>query len=65
LSSAVKSRSAESFPLPIKTLDAIHIASALAYREQRNESLIVFSYDRGFNRCAEALGFTVPFDVES
>ncbi len=62
LSPKVKKRSTEAFPVTIKTLDALHISSALAFQEAReSESLLIFSYDRGMNRCAKALGFTAPF----
>ena len=62
LSPAVKKRSTEAFPVTIKTLDALHISSALAFQEaSQSESLLIFSYDNGMNRCAKSLGFTVPF----
>ena len=62
MSTSVKRRAAEAFPVVVKTLDALHLASALAYADARpGETLEVFSYDRGFNRCASALGFSTPF----
>lgn len=62
LSPKVKKRSAEAFPVIIKTLDALHLSSALFFQEARQEeSLIIFSYDVGMNRCAKSLGFSVPF----
>ncbi|OQY34331.1 MAG: hypothetical protein B6241_04935 [Spirochaetaceae bacterium 4572_59] len=65
LSPKIKTRAAETFPLHVKPLDALHLSSALAYRDARpDESIILFSYDRGFNRCAKALGLPVPFFKE-
>lgn len=62
LSPKVKKRSAEAFPVIIKTLDALHLSSALIFQEARQEeSLLIFLYDIGMNRCAKSLGFTVPF----
>ena len=62
MSTSVKRRAAEAFPVTVKTLDALHLSSALAYVDARpGETLAVFSYDRGLNRCASALGFSTPF----
>jgi len=65
LSSKVKKRASEAFPIIIKTLDALHLASALMFQAARPaESLLIFSYDAGMNRCTRALGLTAPFSVE-
>lgn len=57
----VKRLTMGSFPVSVKTLDAIHLASALVFTEARpGEKLLVFSFDAGINRCAQALGFGVP-----
>lgn len=62
LSSSVKKRAMDAFPVSIKTLDALHIASLLIFTDVRpEETVLVFSFDSGMNRCAKALGFTVPF----
>lgn len=63
LSQKVKKRSADAFPVMIKTLDALHLSSAIIFQNSRPaESLYIFSYDIGMNRCARALGFPVPFE---
>lgn len=63
LSSKVKKRSGETFPVVIKTLDALHLSSAIIFQTARpDETLHIFSYDIGINRCARALGFQVPFE---
>ncbi len=62
LSSKVKKRAADTFPIIIKTLEALHLASALIFQTARPaESLLIFSYDAGMNRCARALGLPAPF----
>jgi len=58
LDSAVKKRAMESFPVHVKTLDALHLASALQLlHEEPAGEIIVFSHDRQMNLCARALGF--------
>src|SRR6056297_2533283 len=62
LSSAVKRRAMGAFPVHVKTLDALHLASALVYADTSpGRSMLIFSFDTGMNRCASALGFTAPF----
>jgi predicted nucleic acid-binding protein len=57
----VKKIAMGSFPIRVKTLDAIHLASASVFSEAHPEGkILVFSYDTGMNRCAQALGFAVP-----
>jgi hypothetical protein len=61
LSPGVKKRAMGAFPVNVKTLDALHMASALIYTETRPEdTLLVFSHDASLNRCARALGFSAP-----
>jgi len=62
LSSAVKKRAMGAFPVHVKTLEALHLASALVYADASpGRNVLIFSFDTGMNRCAYALGFTVPF----
>jgi hypothetical protein len=62
LSSAVKRRAMGAFPVHVKTLDALHLASALVYTDTSpGQTVLIFSFDTGMNRCAYALGFTAPF----
>ncbi|MBT3276041.1 MAG: PIN domain-containing protein [Spirochaetales bacterium] len=66
LSDSVKKRSAEAFPIVVKTLDALHLSSAIAFvNEHPGESILVFSYDQSFNRSARALGFSTPFSTDT
>jgi hypothetical protein len=42
---------------PVKTLDALHLASALLWRERRSPDLIFATHDPQQARAARALGF--------
>jgi predicted nucleic acid-binding protein len=57
----VLGRASTSFPTHLRTLDAIHLATALLYREQtRNEHQIVFAtHDLALARAARAMHFDV------
>ncbi len=58
LSAPVKKRAMEAFPIHVKTLDALHVASALQLlSEVPAETITLFSHDRTVNLCARALGF--------
>lgn len=61
LSRSVKRRAMGAFPVSVKTLDALHLASALVLAEKLgDESLLLFSHDESMNRCARVLGFAAP-----
>jgi predicted nucleic acid-binding protein len=51
-------RAAQSFPFPLKTLDAIHLAAAIAWRE-RFGPLVFATHDLQLARAARELGFDV------
>ncbi len=58
LTASVKKRAAEAFPVTIKTLDALHLATALKLEERfSGEQVIIYSHNRAMNLCAKALGF--------
>lgn len=66
LTERVKTRAGESFPVVVKTLDALHVATALVYADTYvggDDRLLVFSHDAAMNRCAAALGFATPLWV--
>lgn len=56
LSAAVLERALEPFPTPVRTLDALHLASA-HYLRQHGQPVEIASYDARFNAAATALGF--------
>ncbi|MFO7849677.1 MAG: hypothetical protein R6V67_06930 [Spirochaetia bacterium] len=47
-SSAVKKRAMGAFPVHVKTLDALHIASAIVYADASpGRKVLIFSFDTG------------------
>jgi len=61
LSPKVKRRAMDAFPVSVKTLDALHLSSALVLADASpEEAVLVFTHDAAMNRCAKALGFKAP-----
>jgi predicted nucleic acid-binding protein len=61
LSPAIKRRAMESFPVSVKTLDALHLATALAIGSSAGgEKVVLFSLDHAMNLGASALGMATP-----
>jgi predicted nucleic acid-binding protein len=58
LSPLVLARAVEPFPVPVRTLDALHLASMLFLRE-RGEPITLASYDARLSHAARALGLPV------
>jgi predicted nucleic acid-binding protein len=54
----VLSRALAPFPSPVRTLDALHLATAEFICSQ-GEAVVIASYDDGFVMAAKALGFTL------
>lgn len=59
LSRAILRRAQEPFGVPLRTLDAVHIATALAWRDRREPDVVFATHDRQQARAAAALGFEV------
>ena len=59
VSRSILDRGGSSFPLPVKTLDAIHLATALQFREREQPGLMFATHDRQQGRAALAMGFEV------
>lgn len=60
VSREVRSRAAHAFPVePLRTLDAIHLSTALAFMKVYPE-LLMLSYDRRVIENVEALGIALP-----
>jgi hypothetical protein len=57
LTRLVLGRAALPMATPVKTLDALHLASALLWRERRSQDLIFATHDPQQARAARALGF--------
>ncbi len=59
MTDTIKKRAQESFPTIIGTLDAIHLSTAILWKEfDKMKELMIVSHDRQMNICAKALGFT-------
>jgi hypothetical protein len=56
---SVLERAGSSFPLPVKALDAVHLATAMQLRERRCHELVFATHDRQQGRAAAALDFEV------
>jgi hypothetical protein len=53
------SRAAQPLPLTLGTLDALHLASALAWREHAGESVVLATHDARLGAAARALGLGI------
>jgi predicted nucleic acid-binding protein len=56
LQRSVLSRASEPLPTPIGTLDALHLATALLWREQTGKDLVMATHDGGLALAARAFG---------
>ena len=55
MSMQIKQRAMDPFPVNVRTLDALHVATALMVGEDAG-GVALFSHDEGMNRCARSLG---------
>jgi predicted nucleic acid-binding protein len=58
-SMVVLDRAARPFPTELGTLDAIHLATALMWRESRGEDIVMATHDRALGTAARARGLEV------
>ena len=58
LAPGVLERALEPFPFPVRTLDALHLAS-MDFLRRHGQSVSVASYDKRLVEAARALGFAV------
>lgn len=56
LSPLVLSRALEAFPVPVRTLDGLHLAS-VDYLHRRGQAVELATYDRRMSDAARAMGF--------
>ena len=59
LTDEVLRRAGQPMPTVVKTLDAIHLASAVLFAQYREAGLVFGTHDRGQATAARALGFMV------
>jgi predicted nucleic acid-binding protein len=57
VSPAVLRRAADPFPTPLGTLDAIHLATAVLWREGRSVAPVLVTHDAQLATAARATGF--------
>ncbi len=55
----VLARAAQPFPVVLGTLDAIHLATALVWRERSDADLVMATHDAALGLAARAVGFRV------
>lgn len=63
LSRPVLARATQPFPARVRTLDALHLASAVFLRDA-GQTVTIASYDRKFLAAAKALGFETVSNTE-
>jgi predicted nucleic acid-binding protein len=56
---AVLGRAGEPFPAPLGSLDAIHLATALVWRESTGSDLTFATHDAALAAAARSMGFQV------
>jgi len=59
VSAIVLDRAGQAFAVHVRTLDAIHLATALLFRERRPPDLVFATHDRRLGIAAATLGFSV------
>jgi predicted nucleic acid-binding protein len=59
LQPAILSRASEPFPIPLGTLDALHLATALVWRDRLHQAPIVATHDRALALAARSFGLEV------
>ena len=56
---AILNRAAGPMPVPVKSLDAIHLATALTWSEHHGQEILFLTHDRQLANAARACGLTV------
>lgn len=55
----VLARASEPFPTPLGTLDALHLATALVWRDRMRQELVMATHDRDLALAARSFGLKV------
>lgn len=56
---SILARASEPFPTPLGTLDALHLSTALVWRDRTRQALVMATHDRGLALAARSFGFEV------
>lgn len=59
VTSKIWQRAEASFPTPVKSLDSIHLATALLWQETRGRDFVFATHDTQLGRAARACGLKV------
>lgn len=59
LTDTISQKACESFPVILKTLDAIHLASAILWQQQEEVDILFLTHDEQLAKGALAMGFKV------
>jgi hypothetical protein len=59
LSRPILRRASVPFPVPLGTLDALHLATALSWRDARDADLTVATHDQALAMAARSVGLPV------
>jgi len=59
LRAPILARASDPLPLPLGSLDALHLATALVWRDRLNQSLVVATHDSELGLAARTFGFAV------
>jgi uncharacterized protein len=59
LTPTVLARAGQPLPVPLKTLDAIHLAAAALWQEVEEDETVIATHDAGLALAARAIGFRV------
>ena len=57
--SVITQRACDPFPITLKSLDAIHLASALLWQQQEEQPILFLTHDEQLGKAALAVGFQV------
>jgi len=55
----ILARASEPFPTPLGTLDALHLATALVWRDRMHQALVMVTHDRDLALAARSFGLDV------
>ena len=55
----ILSRASEPFPIPLGTLDALHLATALVWRDRMRQGLVMATHDRDLALAGRSFGMEV------
>lgn len=59
LQRSILARASDPFPTPMRTLDALHLATALVWRDRMKRDLVLATHDGGLALAARAFGLEV------